>query len=70
MNSPAEYEIRVRGRLPEDWSAWFDGLARQVQPGGETTLRGVLPDQSALIGVLARIHSLNITLLAVQRRAP
>jgi hypothetical protein len=70
MNTPAEYEIRIRGRLPEDWIAWFEGLACEVQPCGETTLRGVLPDQAALMGVLTRIHTLNIILLSVQRVAP
>jgi hypothetical protein len=64
------YEIRVEGHLAEQWSAWFDGLAIHNEPNGETTLTGLLPDQAALFGVLARIHNLNMTLVSVCRSSP
>jgi hypothetical protein len=47
---PARYEVRVEGVLDGRWSQWFEGLHIQNQ-GGETTLSGTLPDQSALHGI-------------------
>ncbi len=65
MNKPCIYEIRVKGVLADRWSDWFEGLEVHVELDGETTLRGELIDQSALFGVLTRIHSLNLELISV-----
>ncbi len=65
MDQPVLYEIRVAGHLGEDWSDWLDGLEVTKEPGGETILRGPLADQSALLGVLNKLHALNLTLLLV-----
>jgi hypothetical protein len=65
MNEPCIYEIRVRGILTERWSAWFEGMEIRMASEGETVLRGPLFDQAALLGVLCRIHSLNLELIAV-----
>ena len=59
------YEIRVQGHLRSDWSDWFGGLTVHNLEDGQGTLSGVLPDQAALIGVLNRIHALNLTLLSL-----
>lgn len=67
MDKPYWYEIRVEGRLAEQWSNWFDGLAIQTDPDDETTLSGWLPDQSALFGTLTKIHNLNLILISVCR---
>ena len=67
MDTPFVYEIRVEGHLSDRWFAWFDGLAIQNEPDGETTLTGLLPDQAALYGVLAKIHNLNLVLVSVAR---
>ena len=67
MDTAFVYEIRVEGHLSDRWCAWFDGLAIQNEPDGETTLTGLLPDQAALYGVLAKIHSLNLILVSVAR---
>ena len=61
------YEIRVRGHLDGDWSAWFDGLTITRLLGGETRLAGDLADEAALHGVLARVRDLGLPLLAVRR---
>jgi hypothetical protein len=67
MGWPYWYEIRVEGQLTDRWSDWFDGLAIQSGPANETTLSGWIADQAALLGVLTRIHNLNLTLIAVNR---
>jgi hypothetical protein len=70
MDQPYWYEIRIEGHLAEQWSAWFDELAVQTDRHDETTLSGWIADQAALFGVLAKIHNLNLILIAVSRSAP
>ena len=65
------YEIKVRGSLNPSWSSWFGGLSSYTVevPGAEpiTVLRGDLPDQAALRGVLNRLWDLNLELVSVSR---
>jgi hypothetical protein len=70
MDEPCFYEICVEGHLTDRWSDWFDGLAIYNDPGGETVMSGLLTDQAALLGLLARIQALNLTLVSVRRIAP
>jgi hypothetical protein len=70
MESPTRYEIRVRGHLDGGWSDWFAGMTCTNLPGGEAVLDGILPDQAALHGVLARIRNLNLALISIRRAAP
>lgn len=67
MNRIHVYEIRIEGQLSDQWIDWFDGLSIQSQPNGNTILRGLLPDQAALYGVLTKIHMLNLSLISVKR---
>lgn len=67
MDTPHFYEIRVEGHLTDRWSDWFDGLAIRNETNGETLLTGLLIDQAALYGVLAKIHDLNLLLISVCR---
>ena len=50
---PARYEIRVDGVLDVRWADWFGGL-RVENNGSQTVIVGVLADQPAVHGVLAR----------------
>jgi NADPH:quinone reductase-like Zn-dependent oxidoreductase len=59
------YEIRVDAHLDDRWAASFDGMSLQRQPDGTTLLRGHLPDQSALHGLLARLRDAGMPLLSV-----
>lgn len=66
------YQIKVQGRLAEDWSAWFNGLSVACENTGEaaapvTTLTGVMADQASLRGVLTRLWNLNLTLISIVR---
>ena len=67
MNKPHIYEIHVEGHLTERWSDWFDGLIIHNEPDGETILSGSFIDQAALFGTLSKIHSLNLTLISINR---
>ena len=63
------YEIRVKGKPALDWSTWFQELqvltSSQEQSG--LLLTGNLSDQSALLGLLMRLHNLNLVIVSVQR---
>jgi len=59
------YEIKIKGRLDERWSEWFEGLAFTNESDGTTTLSGPLPDQTALHSILLKIRDMNLTLVSV-----
>jgi len=59
------YQIRLLGLLDEDRAAWFSELTITADPDRNSLLTGILPDQSALIGILHRAHNLNLLILSV-----
>lgn len=71
QDGPAVYRIRMKGRLGEDWSDWFESMEMDVDTDSRgnpvTTLTGRVIDQAALQGILARIAGLNLDLISVQR---
>jgi hypothetical protein len=70
MSRSAWYEIRVAEPLDAHLLVWFPEMqiqAEEPQDGQGTLLRGCLPDQAALFGLLSRVRDLNLTLLAVRR---
>ena len=66
---PARYEIRVASVLDSRWAAWFDGLQVSGE-GEETVIFGLLTDQPALHGLLAKVRDLGLTLISVRRLDP
>jgi hypothetical protein len=66
-DSPATYEIRVRGVLDGKWSDWFDGFAIVPLDCGETLLTGLVVDQCALFGLLNKIRDVGLPLLALRQ---
>jgi hypothetical protein len=60
------YEIRVRSHLGGTMLGAFPALQAETS-GKDTLLRGALPDQAALHGVLAQIEALGLELLEVRR---
>ena len=60
------YQIRIQGHLNDSWVSRFEGLTLQRDEDGETILRGELPDQTALHGVLMVIRDLGLTLVEVK----
>ncbi len=68
MNRSRIYEVRIEGLISDRWSDWFEGFI--IQPTStekETVLKGELPDQAALLGILSKIHSLNLKIVSVVR---
>lgn len=62
----AGYRLRVEGHLDEHWAAWFGGLTLTHEDDGTTSLSGVVADQAALHGLLAKVRDLGITLISVE----
>lgn len=65
-SGPTIYKIKIKGRLEDRWTNWFEGLAFTYEDDGTTTIQGPLPDQAALHGVLNRIRDLSLSLISVQ----
>ncbi|GAA4732370.1 hypothetical protein [Phytohabitans rumicis] len=64
--SEATYEVRVAGALPDELLRELRDLTVTVEPP-QTVLHGSLPDQSALFGLLSRIHGLGLRLIEVRQ---
>ena len=65
-HAPAHYELRVEGHLDEYWSAWFGGMALIREDDVTTTLRGLVTDQAALHGLLAKVRDIGAPLISVK----
>jgi len=61
-------EIHIKGRITPQWSEWFGGLS--IEPSGPdgTILRGMVADQAALYGIIARLRDLGLRLVAVRSK--
>lgn len=64
MPSNAVYEIHVKEILDHKWEATFSPL-HLVAMHNETLIRGPLPDQAALFGVLIKMRDLGLQLISV-----
>lgn len=62
--------IRVAGHLDAHWAVWFDGMTLTAERGGTTLLRGDLPDQAALHGILNRLRDSGIRLISLTIDTP
>ncbi len=58
-------EIRVLGKIDEHWSEWFDGLTVAHTELDQTVLSGLVADQAALYGLLAKVRDLGLGLISV-----
>lgn len=70
ISHPAEYYIRVYGRMDPAWSEWLQGMIVTVVESQDqytvTELCGQLPDQAALMGVLEQLHNCAICVISVE----
>ena len=69
ISRPTEYRIRVYGRMGSAWSEWLQGMiVTVIEAKGQLTvteLRGQLPDQAALMGVLEYLHNCAIPVISM-----
>jgi hypothetical protein len=65
---PKHYTIRIQGVLHDRWKNWFDGMTITCLDRDETIIEGLIEDQSALVGVINQIHSLNLKLISINRK--
>jgi hypothetical protein len=65
QDKPALYQIRLKGHLGPQWNTYFEGFTLKNSENGEALLTGVITDQAALHGVLAKIRDLGLPLLSV-----
>jgi hypothetical protein len=67
------YEIQVQGRISAEHADWFNGMAISVTEDAEahpvSTLYGAVADQAALHGILRKLYTLGLPLLAVRHSA-
>ena len=70
VHDRATYRIVVEGVLDERWSDWMEGMRIVGMPAPDgiaiTVLEGELADQSALVGVISALHTLNLPVVSVQ----
>ena len=68
LDRAATYQIKVPGKLDENWQDWGGRMTIAVESEGDgppvTTLIGAL-DQAALHGLLRRLYSLGLPLISV-----
>lgn len=60
------FEVHVRGELAPHDLEDLEYLTATVVPA-ETVLSGVVPDQAALLGLLARLQALGLEVVEVRR---
>jgi hypothetical protein len=66
-DKPIVYQIRLKGHLAPQWSAWFAGLKITLEDNGDTLLIGSVLDQAALHGLLKKVRDIGIPLISVLR---
>ena len=59
------YEIQVKGYLDTRWTELFDGMNIACQ-NNVTTISGIVADQAALHGLLARVRDYGLTLISIK----
>jgi hypothetical protein len=65
-DQPGRYEIRVKGKLGDMWSEWFDDFEISAE-NDKTLLSGYVADQAALHGLINKIRDVGLTLLSIQQ---
>lgn len=64
-----QIEIRLKGRINQHWSGWFDNLVIQHLNCNETILTGLVTDQAALYGIISHLRDLGLELISVNSNA-
>jgi hypothetical protein len=70
MSQAWPYKIQVQGSFSQRWSHWFDDVEVSMDAttvAEVTTLKAVVVDQAALLGLLQKLYTLGLPLLLVER---
>ena len=59
------YEIQVKGSLDARWNELFEGMTIAGQ-NNVTTISGMVADQAALHGLLARVRDYGLVLISIK----
>ena len=73
LDRPITYQIKIAGRLSENWSDWIDEMEIQFEAdtsGFTTTALTGTVDQAALIGLLRQLYNLGFPLISVNHIQP
>ncbi len=61
-------EIRIKGQIKKGWSEWFGGLTISYSECNETILIGLVPDEAALYGIIARLRDLGLQMTSLSSK--
>ena len=61
------YEIQVKGYLDARWNELFEGMTIAWK-NNVTTISGIVADQAALHGLLARVRDHGLVLISIKSR--
>ncbi len=65
-DTPALYEICLKGHLPDRWAGWFGEVSIGLEEDGTTLLTCPVLDQAALYGLLKKVRDLGLPLLSLR----
>lgn len=60
------YQILVHGHLNDHWSSWFEGWRFDRKVDGTMFITGTAVDQSALVGMVNRVHQASLPLISLR----
>lgn len=60
-----QVEIRIKGCINKQWSEWFGGLTIRHSSPDESVLTGLVLDEAALYGIIARLRDLGLKLISL-----
>jgi hypothetical protein len=63
---PTLYIVRIGGRLGPTAQSAFPSMVHELK-GDETVLTGLLPDRSAVFGLVAEVEALGLDLLELRQ---
>ena len=61
------YEIQVKGYLDARWNELFEGMT-VAWKNNVTTISGMVADQAALHGLLARVRDYGLVLISIKSK--
>ena len=65
LGGTSGFEIRMKGRISDRWSTWFEGMTLVHKDDGTTLIRCPELDQAGLHGLLAKVRDLGLPLISV-----